>query len=155
MTVTRLAENARSGMIALLNLRLADAIDLQLATKQAHWNIKGPGFIGLHRLLDEIAGRIAGHVDEMAERVVALGGVAAGTTQVVAQGTSLAPYPAIMTRQDEHLAALAERLATFGKSVRAAIDEAAEAGDQGTADLLTAVSRDCDKDLYFIEAHEL
>jgi starvation-inducible DNA-binding protein len=140
-------------MTKLLNARVADAIDLQLGLKQAHWNLKGPSFIALHELLDSIEGRMAEHVDEMAERIVALGGVAAGTTQTVGTTTSLKPYPATITKQADHLTAVADRFADLGKKIRAAIDVAAEAGDQGTADLLTGVSRAVDKDLWFIEAH--
>ncbi len=47
-----LNSNAKTVAIALLNARLADAIDLALLTKQAHWNIKGPQFIALHEMID-------------------------------------------------------------------------------------------------------
>src|SRR5687767_1180465 len=52
MPTTRndLPDNTRKAMIALLNARLVDAIDLRLAVKQAHWNVKGPTFIALHEL---------------------------------------------------------------------------------------------------------
>ena len=80
---------ARSRLIPLLNGRLADAIDLHLQAKQAHWNVKGPGFIALHELFDRIAGEIDGHVDELAERVTALGGTAEGTLQAVAGAVAI------------------------------------------------------------------
>lgn len=148
-----LKDNIRTSMIAQLNQRLADAIDLKLAIKQAHWNIKGSSFIALHELFDQIAGRMEEHGDTMAERVVQLGGVAHGTTQAVAKATSLPGYPADATAQAEHLQALSQRLAAFGKSCRTAIDEAANAGDADTADIMTGVSRAIDKDLWFIAAH--
>lgn len=148
-----LADNTRKAMIALLNARLVDAIDLRLAVKQAHWNVKGPNFIALHELFDQIQGRIDGFVDDIAERSVALSGVVAGTAQAVAKGSELEPYPADITDEKEHLKALADRIAAFGKLARAAIDAADEAGDKDTADLFTAVSRQMDKDLWFIEAH--
>jgi starvation-inducible DNA-binding protein len=47
-----LPSNAKAVSIAILNARLADAIDLALLTKQAHWNIKGPNFIALHEMID-------------------------------------------------------------------------------------------------------
>lgn len=155
MPTTRndLPDNARKAMIALLNARLVDAIDLRLAVKQAHWNVKGPNFIALHELFDQIQARVDAFVDEIAERGVALGGVVAGTTQVVAKGASLEPYPANLSDENEHLKALADRIAAFGKLARAAIDAADEAGDKDTADLFTGVSRQMDKDLWFIEAH--
>src|SRR6266567_273067 len=99
-----LSSNAKSISIGVLNDRLADAIDLALLTKQAHWNIKGPQFIALHEMIDGFRTELDGHIDTMAERVVQLGGTALGTTQVVADGTTLAPYPT--DRSEEHTSEL-------------------------------------------------
>jgi len=151
--VADLKSNTRTTVITLLNERVADAIDLKLAVKQAHWNIRGPSFIAIHELLDQIAARIEEHGDTMAERVVQLGGTAVGTVQAVAKATSLPAYPIDVHAQDDHLKALRERLAAFAKSARAAIDQADEAGDADTADIMTGVSRAIDKDLWFIAAH--
>jgi starvation-inducible DNA-binding protein len=152
-TVNDLQSNAKKVAIEVLNARLADAIDLALLTKQAHWNIKGPQFIALHEMIDTFRPLIDGHVDTMAERVVQLGGTALGTTQVVAKGTKLAPYPTDIYQSKDHLAALIERYGKAANAVRAAIDETDEAGDADTADILTAYSRDLDKSLWFLEAH--
>jgi starvation-inducible DNA-binding protein len=151
--VADLNSNTRAAVISLLNARLADAIDLKLAVKQAHWNIRGPSFIALHELLDQIAARMEEHGDTMAERLVQLGGLAAGTTQQVVKATTLEAYPAAATAQSEHLAALRDRLGVFGTSCRSAIDQADEAGDADTADIMTEISRAVDKDLWFIAAH--
>src|SRR5947208_16365938 len=78
-----LSSNAKRISIGVLNARLADAIDLALLTKQAHWNIKGPQFIALHEMIDGFRTELDEHVDTMAERVVQLGGTALGITQVV------------------------------------------------------------------------
>lgn len=148
-----LPDNIRKSMAALLNARLTDTLDLKLAVKQAHWNVKGPDFIALHELFDAIAARVDTQADDIAERAVALGGVAHGTAQNIAQKTSLTPYPSDLTGGKAHLEALADRIAQLGKLVRAAIDQADEAGDKDTADLFTGQSRSLDKDLWFIEAH--
>lgn len=155
MSATRnnLPDNTRKSMIALLNARLVDAIDLRLGLKQAHWNIKGPNFIALHELFDQIQARVAVFVDDLAERAVALGGYANGATQAVALGTQLKAYPTEILDSRDHAAAVADRLALFGKLARDAIDAADEAGDKGTADLFTGVSRQVDKDLWLVEAH--
>lgn len=148
-----LDDNTRKAMIALLNGRLIDAIDLRLALKQAHWNVKGANFIALHEMFDAMQARIDTFADDIAERSAALGGVVAGTSQAVAEGSKLEAYPVAATAQEEHLKALAERVAKFGKLARRAIDEADEAGDKDAADLFTAISRQLDKDLWFLEAH--
>lgn len=148
-----LSAKTRAKMIALLNSRLADALDLQLQAKQAHWNVKGPSFIALHELFDRIAGEVAGHVDDVAERITALGGIAEGTVQAVAGRTRLDPYPLEIADGRAHLDALAAALARFGKSARKAIDEAAKAGDADSSDLFTGISRAADKNLWLLEAH--
>jgi starvation-inducible DNA-binding protein len=155
MPATRndLPDNVRKSMIALLNARLLDAIDLRLAVKQAHWNVKGPNFIALHELFDQIQARVDTFVDDIAERSVALGGLVAGTSQAAAKGTKLTPYPTDVSDEKAHLQALADHIAAFGKLTRDAINTADEAGDKDTADLFTGVSRQMDKDLWFIEAH--
>src|ERR1700730_15813041 len=148
-----LPSNTKAVSINILNARLADAIDLALLTKQAHWNIKGPNFIALHEMIDGFRTELDEHVDTMAERVVHAGGTALGTTQVVCGASTLKPYPTDIHASKDHLAALIERYARVAGTVRGAIDETAGAGDADTADLLTAFSRALDKQLWFLEAH--
>jgi starvation-inducible DNA-binding protein len=148
-----LSTKARTRVTALLNARLADALDLQMQAKQAHWNVKGPQFIALHELFDKLAAEIDGHVDEMAERITALGGIAEGTVQAVAGRTKLDAYPLDIAEGRAHLDALAAAYARFAKSVRKAIDDADKAGDADTSDLFTGISRSADKGLWLLEAH--
>ncbi len=148
-----LAADLRAKVVGQLNARLADALDLEAATKQAHWNVKGANFIALHKLFDELHSNVEEYVDTIAERVTALGGVALGTVQAAARASSLAPYPEDIADGVEHLEALAERLADFGAKVRTAIGVTDELGDADTADLYTGISREVDKSLWFLEAH--
>src|ERR1700757_5213353 len=117
-TKNDLAEKIRIEMIQLLNGRLSDAIDLQLQTKQAHWNVKGPSFIALHELFDKINEDVEDYVDDIAERAVQLGGVAEGTARVTAKRSSLSEYPADAVDGYAHVEALSSALAAFGKSAR-------------------------------------
>ena len=148
-----IAENARKSVTAILQARLIDAIDLASQMKQAHWNVKGPNFIALHQLFDQVHVAVTGHVDTIAERITTLGGVAEGTVRVAAARTKLAEYPLKITDGADHVQAAVGALAAFGKTVRADIDETANIGDADTADLFTEVSRDVDKQLWLVEAH--
>ena len=143
----------RAPVVNLLNSRLADAIDLATQAKQAHWNVKGPHFIALHELFDQIAEHIEDHVDTLAERITALGGTANGTIAAVSSTSSLPAYPVDITEGIQHVDALSSAVASFGAKVRQASDEAARTGDADSADLFTEVSRRIDKDLWFLEAH--
>lgn len=148
-----LKANAKSAVIDILNARLADAIDLALITKQAHWNLKGANFIAVHEMLDPIRAAIDEHVDTIAERVAQLDGIALGTSQIVAKASALEPYPTDIRKTADHLAALADRFAKLANQVREDIDATDEAGDADAADILTAFSRELDKDLWFIKSH--
>ncbi len=150
---TRNNQNAKGVSIELLQARLADAIDVSLITKQAHWNLKGPQFIGVHLMLDKFRDEQDEFVDEMAERITQLGGTARGTVQEVGKKTGLEPYPVNIYQVSDHIHALIDRYATFANAVRENIDEVDEAGDPDTADLFTEVSRGMDKQLWFLEAH--
>jgi len=148
-----IANGKREKLVALLNQRLADAADLKSQAKQAHWNVKGMNFIALHELFDKVASELDVHVDDIAERVTTLGGVAMGTVRVAAQNSSLAEYPLEISDGAAHVDALSTALSDFGKKIRADIDKAEELGDADTADLFTGISRQIDKLLWFVEAH--
>jgi len=148
-----LSPTTRQSIVALLNGHLADAIDLQLQAKQAHWNIKGPNFVGLHELFDRVASQAGEYADEIAERAVALGGVARGTVQVVSRQSQLGEYPLEVGDWQAHVRAMQNALATFGRGARKAIDDATALNDADTADLFTEVSRGVDKSLWMVEAH--
>jgi len=153
-TKNDLPEASRAEAVALLNQRLADCIDLQAQCKQAHWNVKGPTFIALHKLFDEITEDVQEYADLLAERVVQLGGIAEGTVGVVAERSTLVDYPLGLSTGAEHVAALSDALAMFGRTVRVGIDEMNDLQDADSADILTEISRGVDKWLWFVEAHQ-
>lgn len=153
LTKNDLPENVRSEMIALLQQALAASMDLRMQSKQAHWNVKGPSFIALHQLFDTAADEADVYSDDLAERLVQLGGVADGTRGTIAATSKLPAYSTEIRSGKEHVDAYSTALATFGKMVRAAIDTSEKAGDADTADLFTGISRGVDKMLWFVEAH--
>ena len=143
----------REQVAGRLNQRLADALDLQGQCKQAHWNVKGPQFIALHKLFDDVYAEVTDYVDLIAERIVQLGGIAEGTVRIAAERSELDEYPARMADGADHVKCLSTALAAFGSKMRFAVQEMDELEDVGSADLCTQVSRGIDKWLWFVEAH--
>lgn len=146
-----LSENVRSEMTQLLNETLATTLDLWSQIKQAHWNVKGKEFYQYHLLFDQIAGEVYEFIDIVAERITALGGVANGTARNAADGSALKEYPSDLVQGEEHVAALADRMAVYAKHVRAGIEKA-DSGDADTADIYTEISRTIDTRLWFLES---
>lgn len=135
-TKNDISEKNREKLAALLNARLADSVNLQTQTKQAHWNVKGPDFIALHKLFDEINEDVEEYTDLIAERIVQLGGTAYGTARVAAAKSALSEYPLEIAAGRDHVNALSSALASYGANVRSAIAEADGLEDADTTDLL-------------------
>ena len=152
-TKNDIAPEARFKTTAILQQRLLESIDLQLQSKQSHWNVKGPQFVSLHKLFDEINGQAAEYTDELAERIVQLGGTAEGAAALVAAKSGLPVIPASVRDGMAHVEALVNLSAEFGARIRKSIDEVAALGDADTADLFTEISRGLDKSLWMLEAH--
>ena len=148
-----LSESVRAQVAALLNRRLSDAIDLQAQCKQAHWNVKGPSFIALHKLFDDVYAAVEEYVDLLAERIVQLGGIAEGTVRTVAERSELDEYPLDISTGEDHVKALSAAMAAFGSRIRFAINETDELEDADSTDICTEISRGVDKWLWFVEAH--
>ena len=143
----------RQAIIALLNARLADSIDLRSQIKWAHWNVKGMHFIQLHELFDSVQAHVDDHSDTIAERIAALGGVANGTVREVAAKSGLKEADLAASDGAEQLKWLVHNFAHHVNALRTAVQESDDLGDPITTDLFTAMTRELDKDLWFLEAH--
>lgn len=152
-TRNTLPETIRTQSVELLNKHLAAAIDLHAQLKQAHWNVRGMGFIAIHELFDKVSVEVENYSDLIAERAGGLGGTANGTIQVAVERSFLIPYPLGIADELKHIFAVAGALAAFGQSARDAIDLATKFGDVDTADLFTEISRGIDHQLWFVESH--
>ncbi len=148
-----IAEDARQELVGILNQQLADTFDLYSQTKQAHWNVKGEDFYSLHKFYDDLAESIEAYVDTIAERVTALGGIALGTVRMAASNSTLGEFTTDIVSGMDTLKALIERYAAYAASNRQALARAGELSDPTSEDLFTEISREIDKNLYFLESH--
>ena len=146
-------EQKRIEVIKLLNVSLASTTDMYVQLKQAHWNIKGPEFIALHKLFDELAKEMEEQIDIVAERITSLGGTALGTIQSAAQHTALNTYPLDIFSAKDHLENLTDNIAILGALSRKNIKDAEKLDDVVTGDMYIALTRVCDKSLWFLQAH--
>jgi starvation-inducible DNA-binding protein len=146
-------ESNRQAVVTLLNARLADSVDLRSQVKWAHWNVKGMHFIQLHQLFDSVAAHLEDQTDTIAERVVTLGGVANGTTREAAARSGLKEADLAASDGASQLKWLVHNVAHHANALRQAVNESDDLGDKITTDLFTALTRELDKDLWFLEAH--
>lgn len=152
-TRIELPANTRGTIGAMLNERLADFLDLERQAKQAHWNVKGPRFMQLHELFDATAALAVSWADEIAERAVQLGVAAEGTVQTVAARTKLPVAPERVATADEWVRVVSDALAACANAARENIEQAQDAEDAVTADVLTRIAGAADKQLWFVESH--
>lgn len=157
MTTTRigLPEQRRAQLVQLLNVCLANTVDLMLQAKTAHWNVKGTHFLSRHEIFDRLAEHLKEHADRIAERAATLGGYAEGTARQVAKGSIIAEYDTDARYGRDHVEALADRLGAHVAAMRNAIGRTAEgdAADPVTENILVEILDEVEMDLWFLENH--
>ena len=137
-------------MVALQAV-LIDLVDLHLQAKQAHWNVVGPNFRGLHLQLDELVDVAREGADALAERIRAVGGTPDGRTGTVCVATTLPGMPAgaVATTEAGRLVAAAIGAVTATISDR---HDSVDAHDPASADLLHQLTLDLDKQAWMLRA---
>ncbi len=153
MTQAKSKENA-DPVAAMLNRTLASTLDLKLQIKQAHWNVRGSTFIGLHELFDKVAADVDGYADEIAERAVQLGTEAHGRLQDISGHSSLPAYPQGIHEGLDHIKAVEAGLQKLTAQVKRGIEESDDREDAVTADILTRIAGGLDKWIWMVGAHK-
>ena len=135
------ANNLKS-LHVLLNKTLSDDMMLYIKTRKFHWNISGDSFMELHKLFEDQYNQLEEEIDEIAERVGKLGGMAFGTTKEFSDNSQIKETPGKNPSSKEMIAELLKDQEMIIKSLREGVDEADEKlKDAGTADLLTGLMR--------------
>lgn len=137
-TVTQAAgaSAAGSGEVALaLGKLLADTHALYLKTHGYHWNVRGPQFPALHQLFEQQYKELWGSLDELAERIRALGALAPQGYTTLANLTGVKDGDPHWGAQEMLRDLLKDHEQAAG-TVKAAIGKAEQAGDAATVDLL-------------------
>ncbi|WP_432379888.1 Dps family protein [Duganella sp. P38] len=131
-----LTEKSRAKIAAGLSGLLADSYTLYLMTHNFHWNVKGPMFNSLHQMFMTQYSEQWAALDQIAERIRALGYPAPGTYAQFAKLATIKEVEGVPVALDmvRHLVAAQEATARTARKLLPVVDEA---DDQPTADLLT------------------
>ncbi|MGB4772525.1 MAG: DNA starvation/stationary phase protection protein [Chitinophagaceae bacterium] len=142
-----IADKNLKGSVNLLNSCLADAQLLYTKLRKYHWNVKGDNFMELHKLFESHYEQMAESIDEIAERVSQLGGMAIGTTSEFAKHSQLKEAPGKNPANNlDMVKELLEDHEAVIRSLREGIDKADEEfKDAGTADFLTELIQSHEK----------
>lgn len=149
-----LEDEVRMEMIKTLNQLLADTITLRDMYKKHHWQVSGPTFYSLHLLYDEHAKEQTELIDELAERIQVLGGVAIAMAHDVAELTKLERPPRDREDVPTQLSRLLEAHEHVLELTREAAHRASEIGDEGSNDLLVSdLIRTNEMQVWFLSEH--
>ncbi len=141
-----LASRERDGSIRAMNVALANASLLTIKTKKFHWDVVGPQFMTLHKLLDEQYATLSIYADEIAERIRMLGGYPIGTAQGFLKSAELKEYPGEIPDATEAVRYLLADHEAIARSLRGAVALcASEFNDAGTADFFTRMLQSHEK----------
>ena len=151
MPATATKTNANQAAREALAPILADLIDLSLQGKQAHWNVKGPEFKSVHEQLDEIVIQARLHYDNVAERIVTLGGAAEANAGAVAKSSRLKPFPPGPIMDADAVRAILDRTDDLVAGLRKGI-LALDGVEPVTQDLLIGISSELEKAAWMLRA---
>lgn len=141
-----LTKDQRQGVIALLNPLLADEYILYTKTRNFHWNVTGPLFHDMHKFFESQYEAIDETIDEVAERIRALGGIAPGSLAEMLSLATLKEAKGGTLKSQEMIGALLSDHEALIVSLRAGLDTAqTKFGDAGTADFLTGLMEEHEK----------
>jgi starvation-inducible DNA-binding protein len=145
---------AESASILLhLDWCLADAIDMALQARVAHWNVRGPSSIGLHELFGKVYDMANSQADLLAERLAQLGQQVDIAVESVASRSRLPRYPTRAVMGRDHVIAMTEALVYYVGGLKQAAGVADSIDDVATLDILSEAIRDADKQRWLVESH--
>ena len=149
-----LDEEKRQKSVDALNQVLVDTITLRDMYKKHHWQVSGPTFYQLHLLFDKHTEEQSELVDQIAERIMALGGVSYAMAHDVTENTRIPRPPKDREEPPVQISRLLEAHEIVLQEARAFAKDASEIGDDGTNDLLVSdVIRTNEQQVWFVSEH--
>jgi starvation-inducible DNA-binding protein len=151
-TLNSMPDTTRSKAIDILQPCLAKVVVAQLQAKQAHWIVKGENFIALHELFDKVTSIASEVADSIAERIQQLGGLAdASLLTLTTIDIPLVPVKFMPSK--DMVRVLASCIGNVATSLRAALAQLSEVGDEVSSNLLQDATHQFDKQVWFLESN--
>jgi starvation-inducible DNA-binding protein len=144
--------NGEKKVIEALARLLADSYTLYLKTHNFHWNVRGPMFTTLHTLFEQEYTELALAVDEIAERIRALGAVAPGSYRDFGRMTAIKEAQGVPAAEDM-MQQLVHDQVLVSQAARAVIEAAQKAGDEPSADLGIRRMQVHEKNAWMLRSH--
>ena len=151
-TIPGVSQSDAKKVVALLQDRLNALNDLALTLKHIHWNVVGPQFIGVHTMLDPQVDAVRLMVDDLAERIAAMGASPIGTPGALVKARTWDDYDVGRADAIAHMGALDVVYAGIIEAHREAIEKT-ERLDPVTQDMLIEQSEQLEQFHWFVRAH--
>ena len=146
-------EKDTAAVAEILNKLLADHNVLYTKARNAHWNVVGPDFHAQHLFFETIYDALAETIDEIAERVRAIGHYAVGSLKEFLELTQLSEEKPAKNDSQSYIKALLNDFESVIISIRRNIETVEKHGDAGTEDFLVGIMEAHEKTAWMLRAH--
>lgn len=148
-----LSDADRRGVVKILSSLLADEFVLYVKARNYHWNVVGPNFNDLHKFFEAQYEALSGTVDEVAERIRALGDFAPATMAEYEKLARLKEHPGSYGDASSMIAGLLADHESIVRYLRKDLDAcASKFHDAGTADFLTGLMEEHEKTAWMLRS---
>jgi starvation-inducible DNA-binding protein len=147
-----LTQNSRQKAIDVLGDVIADQYVLYTKTRNYHWNVTGEDFSQYHKLFEEQYSAIDEDIDDVAERIRALGGKTPATLSEFLKSATLKEHPSKYPSAKTMIANLLADHETVIRNLRKGIEICGKADDAGTEDFLTQLMEKHEKTAWMLRA---
>jgi len=144
-------EMANQALEKQMNLLIANWTTMYTKLHNFHWYVKGHNFFTLHVKFEELYDEAAGYIDDIAERLISIGGKPVATLRESLELATIKEAAGNET-PDQMVAAIVADFEVLDKELREGMSIAEEAGDEATSDLLLGVVSTLEKHRWMLNA---
>ncbi len=148
-----LTDKTRSTVIKVLQPLLADEVALYIATRGAHWNVTGPNFHALHKFFEDQYEALDEMLDDVAERIRALGGEPDSSVGAYAKAKRIKDNAGDANSAKAKIESLLAAHESIIQQLRKDEEIVDDVGDEGTTDFLTGLMETHEKMAWMLRAH--